>query len=82
MPEKNIDFGRFCARGIKGSDAVARKLDDLAGGIAAPVTAKRGWMARLHYLTKSTQTLRAAGRGTHSDPPDAEGLAGGQTPLL
>ena len=60
MPEKNIDFGRFGARGIKGSDAVARKLDELAGGIATPVTAKRGWMARLHYLTKSTPTLKAA----------------------
>ena len=59
MPQKNIDFGRFGARGIKGSDAVARKLDELAGGIATPVTAKRGWMARLHCLTKSTQTLKA-----------------------
>jgi hypothetical protein len=27
MPEKNIDFGKFGARGIKGSDAVARQLD-------------------------------------------------------
>ncbi|MGV9233552.1 transcriptional regulator [Streptomyces nigra] len=60
MPQKNIDFGRFGARGIKGSDAVARKLDELAGGIATPVTVRRGWMARLHYLTKSTQTLKAA----------------------
>ncbi|MFJ9154165.1 transcriptional regulator [Streptomyces sp. NPDC102270] len=60
MPEKNIDFGRFGARGIKGSEAVARKLDELAGGIATAVTAKRGWMARLHYLTKSAQTLKAA----------------------
>ncbi|MEV0263900.1 transcriptional regulator [Streptomyces sp. NPDC050617] len=60
MPEKNIDFGKFGARGIKGSDAVARKLDELAGGIATPVTAKRGLMARLHYLTKSGKTRQAA----------------------
>ncbi|WP_251019572.1 hypothetical protein [Streptomyces sp. ISL-11] len=28
-------------QGIRGSDAVARKLDELAGGIATPATAKR-----------------------------------------
>jgi hypothetical protein len=60
MPEKNIDFGRFGARGIRGSDAVARKLDELAGGIATPVTAKRGLIARLHYLTKSGKSRKAA----------------------
>ncbi|MET9647669.1 transcriptional regulator [Streptomyces syringium] len=60
MPEKNIDFGKFGARGIKGSDAVARKLDELAGGIATPVTAKRGLIARLHYLTKSGKSRQAA----------------------
>ncbi len=60
MPEKNIDFGKFGARGIKGSDAVARKLDELAGGIATPVTAKRGWIARLHYLTKSAKSRQSA----------------------
>jgi hypothetical protein len=48
MPEKNIDFGKFGARGIRGSDAVARQLDRLAGHIVTPVTAKRGLMARLH----------------------------------
>ncbi|UQA90518.1 transcriptional regulator [Streptomyces halobius] len=60
MPEKNLDFGKFGARGIKGSDAVARKLDELAGGIATPVTARRGLMARLHYLTKSDKSWNAA----------------------
>ncbi|MEU8548887.1 transcriptional regulator [Streptomyces roseoverticillatus] len=60
MPEKNLDFGRFGARGIKGSDAVARKLDELAGGIATPVTAKRGLIARLHYLTKTGKSRKAA----------------------
>lgn len=60
MPEKNLDFGKFGARGIKGSDAVARRLDELAGGIATPVTAKRGWIARLHYLTKSGKSRQAA----------------------
>ncbi|MET9418354.1 transcriptional regulator [Streptomyces klenkii] len=60
MPEKNLDFGKFGARGIKGSDAVARKLDELGGGIATPVTAKRGWIARLHYLTRSGRSRQAA----------------------
>ncbi|MFB6878393.1 transcriptional regulator [Streptomyces sp. NPDC056323] len=60
MPERNIDFGKFGARGIKGSDAVIRQLDDLAGGIVTPVTAKRGLMARLHYLTKTDHSLAAA----------------------
>ena len=60
MPEKNIDFGKFGARGIRGSDAVARQLDRLAGHIATPVTAKRGLMARLHYLTTSDRAWQAA----------------------
>ncbi|MFF4739949.1 transcriptional regulator [Streptomyces sp. NPDC001262] len=60
MPQKNIDFGKFGARGIKGSDAVARKLDELAGGIATPVTARRGWIARLHYLTRTGHARTAA----------------------
>ncbi|MCX4391425.1 transcriptional regulator [Streptomyces sp. NBC_01767] len=60
MPERNIDFGRFGARGIKGSDAVSRQLDDLAVGIVTPVTAKRGLLARLHYLTKTNHSLAAA----------------------
>ncbi|GGO60275.1 transcriptional regulator [Streptomyces lasiicapitis] len=60
MPERNIDFGKYGARGIKGHEAVARQLDDLAGGIATPVTAKRGLMARLHYLTKSDHARTAA----------------------
>ncbi|WP_331747835.1 transcriptional regulator (plasmid) [Streptomyces sp. NBC_00984] len=60
MPERNIDFGKFGARGIKGSDAVIRQLDDLVGGIVTPVTAKRGLMARLHYLTKTEHSLAAA----------------------
>ncbi|MEU0632053.1 transcriptional regulator [Streptomyces sp. NPDC005989] len=60
MPERNIDFGKFGARGIKGSDAVIRQLDDFAGGIVTPVTARRGLMARLHYLTKTDHSLAAA----------------------
>ncbi|MFF3662548.1 hypothetical protein [Streptomyces olivochromogenes] len=31
MPERNNDFGKFGARGIKGHKAVARQLDALAG---------------------------------------------------
>ncbi|MEV8478599.1 transcriptional regulator [Streptomyces sp. NPDC051173] len=61
MPERNIEFGKFGARGVRGSDLVARRLDELAGGIATPVTVKRGWMARLHYLTR-TDHARAAAR--------------------
>ncbi|MFD5514961.1 transcriptional regulator [Streptomyces sp. NPDC127066] len=46
MPERNLDLGKFGARGIKGHEAVARQLDALAGYIATPIT------ARLHYLTR------------------------------
>ncbi|MEV0097338.1 transcriptional regulator [Streptomyces sp. NPDC050738] len=60
MPDKNLDFGKYGARGIKGSDAAARKLDDLAGGIATPIDQKRGLMARLNYLTKTAHAKSAA----------------------
>lgn len=60
MPQKNIDFGKFRARGVKGSELVARRLDGLAGGIATPITTKRGLMARLHYLTRSGHARKAA----------------------
>ncbi|MFJ9729339.1 transcriptional regulator [Streptomyces sp. NPDC101209] len=61
MPERNIEFGKYGARGIKGHEAVARQLDVLAGYIATPVTARRGLLARLHYLTR-TDHARAAAR--------------------
>ncbi|MFF8911672.1 transcriptional regulator [Streptomyces olivaceoviridis] len=61
MPERNIEFGAFGARGIKGHEAVARQLDALAGFIATPVTVRRGLLARLHYLTR-TDHARAAAR--------------------
>ncbi|MEV2231685.1 transcriptional regulator [Streptomyces phaeochromogenes] len=64
MPERNIEFGKYGARGIKGFEAVARQLDALAGYIATPVTVRRGLLARLHYLTRSDharQAARAAG---------------------
>ncbi|MGW7412764.1 transcriptional regulator [Streptomyces sp. NPDC054863] len=60
MPEKNIEFGKFGAHGIKGGSALARQLDRLAGGIATPVTSKRGWSARLNYLTKTDHARAAA----------------------
>ncbi|MEU5163826.1 transcriptional regulator [Streptomyces sp. NPDC020875] len=60
MPEKNIEFGKFGAHGIKGGDAVADQLDKLAGGIATPVTSRRGWTARLNYLTKTEHARQAA----------------------
>lgn len=64
MPERNIEFGKFGARGIKGHEAVARRLDTLAGFMATPITARRGLLARLHYLTRTDharQTAREAG---------------------
>ncbi|MFH9090930.1 transcriptional regulator [Streptomyces sp. NPDC017673] len=61
MPERNIQFGAFGARGIKGHEAAARQLDALAGFIATPVTVRRGLLARLHYLTR-TEHARAAAR--------------------
>ncbi|MFJ4879857.1 transcriptional regulator [Streptomyces sp. NPDC088745] len=60
MPQKNLRFGLFGARGIKGGDAVAAQLDRLAGGIATPVTSKRGWTARLNYLTRTDHARAAA----------------------
>ncbi|MFD9904075.1 transcriptional regulator [Streptomyces sp. NPDC059063] len=61
MPERNVEFGKYGARGIKGHEAVARRLDTLANFIATPVTARRGLLARLHYLTR-TEHARAAAR--------------------
>ncbi|MFF0206298.1 transcriptional regulator [Streptomyces sp. NPDC005017] len=61
MPERNQDFGKYGARGIRGHEAVARRLDALAGYIATPVTTRRGLLARLHYLTR-TEHARAAAR--------------------
>ncbi|MEU5220978.1 transcriptional regulator [Streptomyces sp. NPDC020807] len=64
MPERTHDFGHYGAQGIKGSEAVARQLDNLAGYITTPITARRGLLARLNYLTRSNharQAARAAG---------------------
>ncbi|MEW2290546.1 transcriptional regulator [Streptomyces sp. NPDC047841] len=61
MPERNLEFGAFGARGIKGHEAAARQLDALAGFIATPITVRRGLLARLHYLTR-TDRARAAAR--------------------
>ncbi|MFE0358096.1 transcriptional regulator [Streptomyces nigra] len=61
MPERNTEFGKYGARGIKGHEAVARQLDVLAGFIVTPVSAWRGLQARLHYLTR-TDRARAAAR--------------------
>ncbi|GAA3195573.1 MULTISPECIES: transcriptional regulator [Streptomyces] len=60
MPDRNIEFGKFGARGVKGFEAVARQLDRLAGFVATPVTVRRGLMARLHYLTRSDHARAAA----------------------
>ncbi|GAA2886995.1 transcriptional regulator [Streptomyces mexicanus] len=82
MPERNIQFGLYGARGIKGHQAVARQLDALAGYIATPVTARRGLMARLHYLTRSDharQRAREAGL-TVTDRTLRAWLEGRQSP--
>jgi hypothetical protein len=60
MPERNLEFGKYGARGLKGHEAVARQLDALAGYIATPITARRGLLARLHYLTRTDQACAAA----------------------
>ncbi|WP_399081948.1 transcriptional regulator [Streptomyces sp. BBFR2] len=60
MPDRSIEFGKFGAQGIKGHEAVARQLDTLAGFIATPITARRGLLARLHYLTRSDHARAAA----------------------
>ncbi|MDI3390371.1 transcriptional regulator [Streptomyces sp. B-S-A8] len=61
MPEHTLEFGKYGARGVRGSEAVFRRLDDLAGFIVSPVDSRRGLLARLHYLTR-TDHARAAAR--------------------
>jgi len=60
MPERSLEFGKYGARGIKGHEAVARQLDTLAGYIATPITAHRGLLARLHYLTRTDHARQMA----------------------
>jgi hypothetical protein len=60
VPDRNLEFGKFGARGIKGYQAAARQLDTLANFIATPVTQRRGMLARLHYLTRTDHAKAAA----------------------
>jgi hypothetical protein len=60
VPERTIEFGKYGARGLKGHEAVARRLDALAGFVVTPVTARRGLLARLHYLTRTDHARDAA----------------------
>lgn len=60
MLERNIDLGKYGARGIKGHEAVARQLGALANFIATPITQRRGRLARLHYLTRTDRARQAA----------------------
>ncbi|CCK32744.1 hypothetical protein BN159_8366 [Streptomyces davaonensis JCM 4913] len=60
MPERNIEFGKYGASGIKGYEAAARQLDALAGFITTPLTTRRGLLARLHYLTRTPHARKAA----------------------
>ncbi|MEU0354344.1 transcriptional regulator [Streptomyces cyaneofuscatus] len=60
MPERNHEFGKFGAQGIKGHEAVARQLDRLAGFVATPITQRRGMLARLSYLTRTPRAKTAA----------------------
>ena len=48
------------ADGIKGHEAVARQFDALAGFVATPITARRGLLPGLHYLTPSDRAGAAA----------------------
>ncbi|OKI04043.1 hypothetical protein A6A06_38755 [Streptomyces sp. CB02923] len=61
MPDRNHEFGKYGAQGIKGYEAAARQLDTLVEFIATPITQRRGMLARLHYLTR-TEHARAAAR--------------------
>lgn len=65
MPDRTRQFGLYGAHGEKGSQAAARVLDRLAleGGIASPVTSRRGLRARLRYLDSAPgrRALQAAG---------------------
>ncbi|AWW41293.1 transcriptional regulator [Streptomyces cadmiisoli] len=82
MPERNIEFGKYGARGIKGHEAAARQLDALAGFVVTPITARRGLLARLHYLTR-TDHARAAAREaglTVTDRTLRAWLEGGRSP--
>ncbi|NEB94682.1 transcriptional regulator [Streptomyces bauhiniae] len=54
MPDRTHDFGHYGADGQRGSEAAARVLDSLTGGITSPPTTTRGLKARLRYLTRST----------------------------
>ncbi|QKW05081.1 transcriptional regulator [Streptomyces sp. NA04227] len=82
MPERNIEFGKFGARGIKGGEAIARRLDALAGGIVSPVTSRRGLMARLNYLTRTPRARQAAREAglTATDRTVKAWLAGKRSP--
>lgn len=59
MPEHTHDFGYYGARGVRGSNAVQARLDELAGGITSPVDSERGLHARLRYLTSSPAGYQA-----------------------
>ncbi len=60
MPGKNIEFGRYGAKGIKGHEAIWRQLDRLVDYIKSPITSPRGLAARLRYLTGSKSARQAA----------------------
>ncbi|MEV7835384.1 hypothetical protein AB0P12_32890, partial [Streptomyces subrutilus] len=49
------EWQKYGAQGMSGAQALAAEIDRIAreGGIATPVTAKRGLSARLRYLSSS-----------------------------
>ncbi|MBQ0867344.1 transcriptional regulator [Streptomyces sp. RK75] len=90
MPERNLNFGLYGARGRKSAELAGEVLDRLAieGGVRSPVTTRRGLAARLRYLTNSPAgyaAMRDAGisvaRGTlrrwlqHKQTPSRDNLA-------
>ncbi|MFE5190592.1 transcriptional regulator [Streptomyces sp. NPDC056628] len=81
MPERNLEFGKYGAQGLKGHEAVARRLDALAGFVATPITQRRGLLARPHYLTRTEHARRARAAGpTVTDRTLKAWLAGRRGP--
>ncbi|WP_037569925.1 hypothetical protein [Phaeacidiphilus oryzae] len=64
MPYNNLQPHLYGMRGEPGWRLAGRRLDEIAHGIASPVTSRRGLTARLNYLARhkgGDQALRAAG---------------------
>ncbi|MDB1090469.1 transcriptional regulator, partial [Streptomyces sp. ACA25] len=56
------DLGALGAQGVPGARALGAGIERMVTGIASPPDTRRGWTARLNYLTKSP-----AGRAALAD---------------